>query len=52
MCKELNEEIERGDKAINLLAKHLLNMGSANMEKTVVIDGVIIKVTATAVARI
>jgi hypothetical protein len=40
MCKELAEELARGEKAFEDLAAHLLAMGANNMAQTVRVDGV------------
>lgn len=44
MCKELNEEIQRGEKAVRDLAQHLVNMGAANMERTIAIEDSIVQI--------
>lgn len=51
MCKELSEELERGDRAIKELASHLLAMGASTLERVVVVDGAIVKVSALVASR-
>jgi hypothetical protein len=48
MCKELTEEINRGEQAIKALALHLIEMGAESMTRTVEIDGIAVTVNARA----
>jgi hypothetical protein len=50
MCKELNEEIQRGEQAIQDLAKHLIAMGATNWQRTIPIDNQLIKITVEVTA--
>ena len=52
MCKELDEELKRGEVAAQNLAKHLVAMGAGNLEKIVPVDGVLIKITASIVSNL
>jgi hypothetical protein len=52
MCKELDEEIKRGEKAIKDIALHLIAMGAANMDRTIAIDNYIINIKVDIKAKI
>ena len=52
MCKELNDEIARGEKAVKDLASHLIAMGAANMNRTIAIDNYIISIKIDIKAKI
>lgn len=44
MCKSLDEEIERGNKAIEELAAHLIEMGADNLERTIAVENFLVTV--------
>lgn len=52
MCKELNEEIQRGEKALRDLAQHLVNMGASNMEQVIAIEDSIVQIKVDVTARL
>lgn len=52
MCKELNDEIERGDRAVRELARHLVAMGAANMERTIAIENFLVTIRVDIKAKI
>jgi hypothetical protein len=52
MCKELNDEIERGERAIKDLALHLIAMGAANMDRTIAIINCIVNIKVDIKAKI
>jgi hypothetical protein len=52
MCKELNDEIERGERAIKDLALHLIAMGAANMDRTIAINNCIVNIKVDIKAKI
>ena len=53
MCKELDEEIQRGKEAMIALANHLTEMGADELKQTVSSkDGVLVMITGTVVSRV
>ncbi len=52
MCKELNDEIERGEKAIKDIALHLIAMGAVNLDRTIAIENCIINIKVNIKAKI
>lgn len=45
MCKELNEEIQRGQRAFEQIAEHLYAMGAEVVEQSVIFQNGIYKIT-------
>lgn len=52
MCKELNDEIARGEKAIKDLALHLIAMGAASMDRTIAINNCIVNIKVDIKAKV
>lgn len=52
MCKELEDELKRGEDAARKVAEHLIAMGGAAFSIKVAIGGKIIQVDAAAIADI
>ena len=46
LCKELDKEIARGQKAFEDVAKHLVEMGADNVTQVVLIDGFVVQIEA------
>jgi len=47
MCKELKDELRRGDRATKAVANHHFAMGGSRMTQTVKVGGVNYRITST-----